>query len=189
MTIRRFLSLLILLAVIFFPGVSYSDTPPEISLGKDSDGLRWYLIDYGRDSEGILYAVFRIYYTNEAIRAETIDYLTSTCRVPYEDARDLDFTEYDCEYTEDGIEYALLGAYHYDSRGYEIYRTVYDRIRYEYVERGSFIEDGYEYARAESSRSSRRTRGTSSRSSGGGCNSGLASLAGLLAGLAFLRKK
>ena len=190
MTARKFLSLSFLLAAIissalFFPGVSHSSTSREVYLGRDSDGLTWYLMDYGRDRDGILYAVLRVYYTNETIRAETIDYLTTTCRVPYEDAKYLDFSEYDCEYTDDGIEYALAGTYHCDSQGYEIYSVVYGTRTYEYVLADSFIADGYEYARSES----RRTSGTRTRSSSGGCNSGLLSLFVILPLFAFLKKK
>lgn len=120
---------------------------------------------------------------NETIREETIDYLTLTCGVPYDEASDLYFSEYDCEYTEDGIEYALAGSYHYDSQGYEIYSIINGTRTYEYVTAASFVADGYEYVLSESERS----RGTSSSS--GGCNSGLLSLFGLIAGLALLRKK
>ena len=180
--------LMVILSLTFFLcGVSYSQqgdtvSPSEsISLGKDSYGNTWYLMDYSRSSSGTIYAVLREYYSDQTTRNERIQALISD-DVPSSKASSLYFSEGRVEYTSDGKQYRLTELTHYDMLGNEIVSETYSNRTYSDVVANSIAELAFEYARDNTS------QGVGGSSSGG-CNSGLLSLCVIFPLFAFFKKK
>ena len=101
------------------------DAAKQKNLGQDHVKMTWYILDYGKN-KNVPYAIARKYYTNAAIKEETIDLLMSKFGLSPEVAGSLYFTEYGYEYTPDGKQFAVTYLRHYDMLGNEIYGTVYD---------------------------------------------------------------
>lgn len=118
-------SLLGLLISIASPVMAW-DAAKQKNLGQDNNKMQWYLLDYGKDSSGMPYAISRKYYTNTKIKNETVELLMSKYKIPSEIAGSLYFTEYGYEFTPDGKQFALTYLRHYDMLGNEIHATVYD---------------------------------------------------------------
>ena len=102
------------------------DASKQRDLKQDANKMQWYLLDYGKDSADIPYAVARKYYTNATIKNETIELLMSKFGLSPEVAGSLYFTEYGYEYTPDGKQYAMTYLRHYDMLGHELHGTVYE---------------------------------------------------------------
>lgn len=102
------------------------DAAKQKDLGQDANKMKWWLLDYGKDSNGVPYAISRKYYTNQTIKNETIELLMSKFGISPEVAGSLYFTEYGYEYTPDGKQFAVTYLRHYDMLGNEIHGTVYD---------------------------------------------------------------
>lgn len=117
--------LLGLLVTIVSPVMAW-DAAKQKSLGQDANKMTWYLLDYGKDTNGVPYAISRKYYTNATIKNETIELLMSKFGISPEVANSLYFTEYGYEYTPDGRQFALTYLRHFDMLGNEIHGTVYD---------------------------------------------------------------
>lgn len=117
--------LLAVLVAVASPVMAW-DAAKQKNLGQDGNKMTWYLLDYGKDSAGIPYAISRKYYTNTTIKNETIELLMSKFGISPEVAGSLYFTEYGYEYTPDGKQFALTYLRHYDMLGNEIHGTVYD---------------------------------------------------------------
>ena len=83
------------------------------------------MLEYGKDSNDVPFAVSRKYYTNTTIKNETIELLMSKFGLSPEVAGSLYFTEYRYEYTPDGKQFALTYLRHYDMLGNEIKGTEY----------------------------------------------------------------
>ncbi|MDR1874889.1 MAG: hypothetical protein LBQ90_07780, partial [Synergistaceae bacterium] len=126
---KTVLLVLLLVAVIFsaLPAMAAEGWDPnkQKNLGQDHVKMQWYLLDYGT-KEGVPFAVARKYYTNDAIKRETIDLLMSKFSLAPDVAGSLYFTEYGYEYSKDGKQFAVTYLRHYDMLGNEIYGTVYD---------------------------------------------------------------
>ncbi|MBR1671827.1 MAG: hypothetical protein IJ702_02770 [Fretibacterium sp.] len=101
------------------------DANKQKNLGQDHVKMTWYLLDYGKNND-TPYAIARKYYTNTAIKDETVDLLMSKFGLSPEVAGSLYFTEYGYEYTPDGKQFAVTYLRHYDMLGNEIYGTEYD---------------------------------------------------------------
>lgn len=101
------------------------DATKQKALGQDKNKMTWYLLDYGKDSDGVPFAISRKYYTNTTIKNETIELLMSKFGISPEVAGSLYFTEYGYEYNKDGSQFALTYLRHYDMLGNEIHGTVY----------------------------------------------------------------
>ena len=119
-------ALILALVVALSSPVFAWDVAKQKTLGKDKNEMTWYLLDYGKDENGTLYAVSRKYYTNPTVKNETIELLMSKFGLSPEVAGSLYFTEYGYEYTEDGKKFAMTYLRHYDMLGNEIHGTVYD---------------------------------------------------------------
>ena len=52
------------------------DAAKQKDLGQDRVKMTWYILDYGKNN-GTPYAIARKYYTNTAIKEETVDLLMS----------------------------------------------------------------------------------------------------------------
>ena len=136
-------------------------------------------MDYGRDDNGVFFAVSRKYYTNETVRNETIDLLMSRFGISQEVAGNLYFTEYGYEFTSDEKQFAVTFLAHYDMNGVEIHSTIYDNSSeataktFAAIPARSNPAKGLEYAK---SASNGNASGGSSSSSDG-CNSGFGVLA------------
>lgn len=102
------------------------DASKQKDLKQDANKMQWYLLDYGKDSADIPYAVSRKYYTNATIKNETIELLMSKFGLSPEVAGSLYFTEYRYEYTPDGKQYAMTYLRHYDMLGNELHGTEYE---------------------------------------------------------------
>ena len=102
------------------------DAAKQKNLGQDSNKMQWYILDYGKDSNGVPFAISRKYYTNTTVKNETIELLMSKFGLSPEVAGSLYFTEYGYEYTPDGKQYALTYLRHYDMLGNELHGTVYE---------------------------------------------------------------
>lgn len=118
-------SLLALLLGAAVPALAW-DPAKQKDLGQDHVKMHWYLLDYGKDANGTLFAISRKYYTNTAIKSETVDLLMSKYGIAPEVAGSLYFTEYGYEYTPDGKQFAVTYLRHYDMLGNEIHGTTYD---------------------------------------------------------------
>ena len=101
------------------------DAAKQTNLGQDHVKMTWYLLDYGKNKD-VPYAIARKYYTNTAIKEETVDLLMSKFGLSPEVAGSLYFTEYGYEYTPDGKQFAVTYLRHYDMLGNEIYGTEYN---------------------------------------------------------------
>ncbi len=149
---------------------SAGNADKQKALGEDKNGMTWYILDYGRDSNGILFAVSRKYYTNETIKNETIELLLSKYGVSAQVAENLYFTEYGYEYTSDGKQFAITHVNHYDIYGTLIHSTVYDgntkdtQKIFSEIPENSTPAKGLSYALGEAG-------GNSGSSGGGGCES------------------
>ena len=118
-------ALLLGLLVAFASPVLAWDAAKQKALGQDKNQMTWYLLDYGKDSNGVPYAISRKYYTNATVKNETIELLMSKFAISPEVAGSLYFTEYGYEYTPDGKQFALTYLRHYDMLGHEIHGTEY----------------------------------------------------------------
>lgn len=114
-----------LVVVMAVPSFAW-DAAKQKALGQDKNKMTWYILDYGKDTNGVPFAVSRKYYTNTTIKNETIELLMSKFGLSPERAGSLYFTEYGYEYTPDGKQFAETYVRHYDMLGNEIYGTVYD---------------------------------------------------------------
>ena len=114
-----------LLAVAVSPALAW-DAAKQKNLGQDKNKMQWYLLDYGKDENGVPYAISRRYYTNATVKNEMIELLMSKFGISPEVAGSLYFTEYRYDYTEDGKQYAMAYLRHYDMLGNEIHGTVYE---------------------------------------------------------------
>ena len=125
---KKFAAFALILALVIALGspVMAWDAAKQKSLGQDKNKMTWYLLDYGKDEAGTLFAVSRKYYTNTTIKNETIELLMSKFGLSPEVAGSLYFTEYGYEYTPDGKKFAMTYLRHYDMLGNEIHGTVYD---------------------------------------------------------------
>ena len=117
--------LIALIAAMSVPALAW-DASKQQALGQDKNKMTWYILDYGKDSNGVPFAISRKYYTNTTIKNETIELLMSKFGISPEVAGSLYFTEYGYEYTPDGKQFALTYLRHYDMLGNEIHGTVYD---------------------------------------------------------------
>ena len=134
---KLFMIVVVMLCVAVTSAWAYTPYPDEelskkdesfekqITIGTDSSGMTWYLIDYGPNRSGF-YAVARKYYTNRNLKASTVDTLISRFSVPERIAKDLFFTEYRYEYTADGLRYAEAYRRYYDSYGNKIIGLEFD---------------------------------------------------------------
>ena len=114
-----------LVAVMAVPSFAW-DAAKQKALGQDKNKMTWYILDYGKTSNDIPFAVSRKYYTNPTIKNDTVELLMSKFGLSPEKAGSLYFTEYGYEYTPDGKQFAETYVRHYDMLGNEIYGTVYD---------------------------------------------------------------
>ena len=117
--------LITLIAAMSAPSFAW-DAAKQKALGQDKNKMTWYILDYGKDANGVPFAVSRKYYTNTTIKNETIELLMSKFGLSPEKAGSLYFTEYGYEYTPDGKQFAVTYLKHYDMLGNEIHGTVYD---------------------------------------------------------------
>ena len=117
--------LIALIAAMSVPALAW-DASKQKALGQDKNKMTWYILDYGKDSAGIPFAVARKYYTNATIKNDTIELLMSKYGISPEVAGSLYFTEYGYEYTPDGNQFAQTYVRHYDMLGNEIHGTVFD---------------------------------------------------------------
>ena len=124
---KKLLSVALLVAIIaaFASPVMAWDAAKQKALGQDKNKMTWYLLDYGKDSDGVPFAISRKYYTNTTIKNETIELLMSKFGISPEVAGSLYFTEYGYEYNKDGSQFALTYLRHYDMLGNEIHGTEY----------------------------------------------------------------
>ena len=121
--LKKFLLMMIVCSAFVFPASSESgaaDLKKVANLGEDKNKMAWYIMDYGRDSKGLSFAVARKYYTNTAIRQNIINTLISRYKVDEEKANGLQFTEYRYEFTEDGRQFKEIYEHHYDRSGKRI---------------------------------------------------------------------
>ena len=116
--------LLALVMAIASPVMAW-DAAKQKNLGQDKNKMTWYLLDYGKDENGTLFAISRKYYTNTTIKNETIELLMSKFGISPEVAGSLYFTEYRYDYTPDGKQFATKYLRHYDMLGNEIHGTEY----------------------------------------------------------------
>ena len=114
-----------LVALMAAPSLAW-DASKQKTLGQDKNKMTWYRLDYGKDSNGVPFAISRKYYTNTTIKNETIELLMSKFGISPEVAGSLYFTEYGYEYTPDGKQFALTYLRHYDMLGNLIHGTEYD---------------------------------------------------------------
>ncbi|MBR4196138.1 MAG: hypothetical protein IKQ95_05435 [Synergistaceae bacterium] len=114
-----------LVALMAVPSFAW-DAAKQKQLGQDKNKMTWYILDYGKDANGVPFAVSRKYYTNPTIKNDTIELLMSKFGLSPEKAGSLYFTEYGYEYTPDGKQFAQTYVRHYDMLGNEIHGTVYD---------------------------------------------------------------
>ena len=126
---RKLFMFLSLVLFLFFVTCAYADEDEpafvqQKNLGRDRAGLQWWLTEFGTASSGY-YAVAREYYTNEDVKADTVNALSSRYGVPYERAEAIYFAEYRFEYTSDGGQCAEISRVFYDMLGEEVcgYRT------------------------------------------------------------------
>ena len=128
MKMKKFVLSVLLVALVLSIAVSAFafDQAKVRRLGEDKNKMTWWIVDYGKTDDGAPFAISRKYYTNEAIKEETIDLLMSKYGLSAEVAGSLYFTEYGYEYTADGKQFAMTYLRHYDMLGNEIHGTVYD---------------------------------------------------------------
>lgn len=120
-----FALLLVLVVGAVSPALAW-DANKQKNLGQDHVKMTWYLLDYGKDPQGVPFAIARKYYTSDKIKNETVDLLMSKYGLSPEVAGSLYFTEYGYEYTPDGKQFAVVYLRHYDMLGNEIYGIAYD---------------------------------------------------------------
>ncbi len=120
-----FALLIALIAAMSVPAMAW-DASKQKSLGQDKNKMTWYILDYGKDANGVPFAISRKYYTNTTIKNDTIELLMSKFGISPEVAGSLYFTEYGYEYTADGKQFAQTYVRHYDMLGNEIHGTVFD---------------------------------------------------------------
>ena len=121
--LKKFLMMMIVCSAFVLSAISPSDAADlkkVANLGEDKNKMAWYIMDYGRDSKGLPFAVARKYYTNTAIRQNIINTLISRYKVDEEKANGLQFTEYRYEFTEDGRQFKEVYERHYDRSGKQI---------------------------------------------------------------------
>ena len=82
-------------------------------LGRDTNNTQWYIGDYGTKDGGIPFATVRSYYTGTKHKENTIVHLMSNYGIAPEIANELNFTEYEYEYTKDGKQFAVIYRRHY----------------------------------------------------------------------------
>ena len=116
--------LVALIAAFASPSMAW-DAAKQKDLGPDKNKMTWYLLDYGKDSDGVPFAVSRKYYSNPTIKNETIELLMSKFGISPEVAGSLYFTEYRYEYNKEGSQFAMTYLRHYDMLGNEIHGTEY----------------------------------------------------------------
>ena len=116
--------LVAIIAAFASPSIAW-DAAKQKTLGPDKNKMTWYLLDYGKDSDGVPFAISRKYYTNTNIKNETIELLMSKFGISPEVAGSLYFTEYGYEYNKEGPQFALTYLRHYDMLGNEIHGTEY----------------------------------------------------------------
>ena len=111
---KKVLSVALLVAIIvaFASPVMAWDAAKQKALGQDKNKMTWYILDYGKDSDGVPFAISRKYYTNTTIKNETIELLMSKFGISPEVAGSLYFTEYGYEYNKDGSQFALTYLRH-----------------------------------------------------------------------------
>ena len=102
------------------------DASKQKALGQDKNKMTWYILDYGKDSNGVPFAVSRKYYTNATLKNETIELLMAKFGLAPEIAGSLYFTEYGYEYTPDGKQFAITFIRHYNILGDELHKSVYN---------------------------------------------------------------
>ena len=148
-----------IIAVMAVPSMAW-DAAKQKSLGQDKNKMTWYLLDYGKDSDGVPFAVSRKYYTNTTIKNETIELLMSKFAITPEVAGSLYFTEYRYEYTPDGKQFAMNYLRHYDMLGNLIHGTEYDgsteatQKTFAAIPAGSIPAKGVSYALGKSAAAS-----------------------------------
>ena len=118
-------ALLLGLLVAFASPVLAWDAAKQKALGQDKNKMTWYLLDYGKDSDGVPFAISRKYYTNATIKNDTIELLMSKFGISPEVAGSLYFSEYRYDYTDDGTKFAQAYVHHYDMLGNLIHGTDY----------------------------------------------------------------
>ena len=123
---KSVLLVLLVVAVVCsaLPAMAW-DPAKQKNLGQDHVKMQWYILDYGKENE-VPFAIARKYYTNEAIKQQTIELLMSKYGIDPDVAGSLYFTEYGYEFSKDGKQFAMTYLRHYDMLGKEIHGTVYD---------------------------------------------------------------
>ncbi len=116
-------ALLVAVIAAFASPVMAWDAAKQKALGQDKNKMTWYLLDYGKDSDGVPFAISRKYYTNATIKNDTIELLMSKFGISPEVAGSLYFTEYGYEYDKEGKQFAQTYVRHYDMLGNEIHGT------------------------------------------------------------------
>lgn len=122
--LKKFLMMMIVCSAFVLSAISPSDAADlkkVANLGEDKDKMAWYIMDYGRDSKGLPFAVARKYYTNNKIRQQIINSLISRYKVDEEKAKELYFTAYRYEFTEDGKQFKEVYERHYGRSGEQIF--------------------------------------------------------------------
>lgn len=122
--LKRFLMMMIVCSAFVSLTGSQSDAADlkkVANLGEDKDKMAWFIMDYGKDSKDLPFAVARKYYTNNKIRQQIINTLISRYKVDEEKAKELHFTEYRYEFTEDGRQFKEVYERHYGRSGEQIF--------------------------------------------------------------------
>ena len=162
-------ALLVAVIAAFASPVMAWDAAKQKALGQDKNKMTWYLLDYGKDANGVPYAISRKYYTNTTIKNETIELLMSKFGISPEVAGSLYFTEYGYEYNKEGNQFALTYLRHYDMLGNEIHGTEYGTEEnpktFAGIPAGSTPAKGAAYALGKSATTTKSTAKSSSASS------------------------
>lgn len=163
-------ALLAAMLVAFASPVMAWDAAKQKALGQDKNKMTWYILDYGKDSNGVPFVISRKYYTNTTIKNETIELLMSKYGLSPEVAGSLYFTEYGYEYDKDGTQFAMTYQCHYDMLGNEIHRTEFgtDENPKNFIAlasvKGSTPEKGAAYALGKSTAAAKSTSKSSAGS-------------------------
>ena len=152
--------LVALIAALASPVMAW-DAAKQKNLGQDKNKMTWYLLDYGKDSDGVPFAISRKYYTNTTIKNETIELLMSKFGISPEVAGSLYFTEYGYQYNEKGTEFALTYLRHYDMLGTE-YGTEENPKTFAPIPAGSTPAKGAAYALGKSAAAAPKATATKS---------------------------
>ena len=121
--LKKFLLMLIVCSAFIFSANTPSDAWDKkkmVNLGEDKNKMTWFILDYGKKSNGVPFAVARKYYTNPEIRKSTINLLISKFKADQKRANELHFTQYEYAYTTDGKQFKQVYERHYDMSGKEI---------------------------------------------------------------------